>query len=216
MDKAHIGLCDGPCVRGASLTVRSIPTTPSESDDDKSSVSGFPAPISADVLYDAIGETWHSSSQKLASPPYSPTSLYDQPGIRYNQSPVDVPSRNIWAQYNYRSPDLLRTAPPPQMPCLKPTTRVYYCWQHGCSGRSFSKLSNYRRHCREKTNITSASCPRCGKGFSRIAARDTHYSLGRCRITSFDANGVRYLARLADIDWLQTMDRAPSIDSSLL
>lgn len=65
------------------------------------------------------------------------------------------------------------------------------CWQHGCDGRFFASVSNYRRHCKEKDGSSArASCPRCLQSFSRTAARDVHYTQGRCKTVAFDASGV--------------------------
>lgn len=54
--------------------------------------------------------------------------------------------------------------------------RTFQCWDHGCNGRIFSTLSNYRRHCREKKLLVEGriSCPVCGKRFTRTSARDAH------------------------------------------
>ena len=64
------------------------------------------------------------------------------------------------------------------------------CWQHGCNGRTFSSLSNYRRHCREKRLNQQPTCPRCGRGFSRPGARDSHYQKRRCKMVVLDGSGV--------------------------
>nr|POF13821.1 hypothetical protein CFP56_02845 [Quercus suber] len=79
-----------------------------------------------------------------------------------------------------------------------PVTPNYIrCWQHGCGGRSFSKLSNYRRHCKEKSEmIAKPVCARCGKVFSRTASRDQHYEQRRCEIVCLDVNNVPYRKRL--------------------
>lgn len=55
--------------------------------------------------------------------------------------------------------------------------RVFQCWDHNCDGRTFSTLSNFRRHCREKTMLIEGviSCPLCGKHFSRARTRDAHF-----------------------------------------
>jgi len=71
------------------------------------------------------------------------------------------------------------------------------CWQHGCDGRTFSSLSNYRRHCKEKNQHQSkAVCYRCGRSFSRTAGRDLHYSERRCLVTLLDANGIPFRTKL--------------------
>ena len=64
------------------------------------------------------------------------------------------------------------------------------CWQHGCNGRTFSSLSNYRRHCREKGLNRQPTCPECGRGFSRRGARDSHYQKRRCKMVALDGSGV--------------------------
>lgn len=69
--------------------------------------------------------------------------------------------------------------------------QVYYCWSHGCNGRSFSSLTNYRRHIREKSGMYSrAICPQCGQQFVRVNARDQHVAKQRCKKIEVDENGV--------------------------
>ncbi|KAF2721776.1 hypothetical protein K431DRAFT_284467 [Polychaeton citri CBS 116435] len=60
--------------------------------------------------------------------------------------------------------------------------KVFQCWDHGCDGRTFSTLSNYRRHCREQSvsNAELVPCPTCGKRFTRATARDLHLRRQRC------------------------------------
>jgi hypothetical protein len=73
------------------------------------------------------------------------------------------------------------------------------CWQHGCGGRSFSSLSNYRRHCKEKDGQRAkAICPRCGRKFSRTAARELHFSQNRCEITLVDANMIPFRVKMKE------------------
>ncbi|THZ03699.1 hypothetical protein D6C93_02877 [Aureobasidium pullulans] len=70
------------------------------------------------------------------------------------------------------------------------------CWLHGCDGRTFSSLSNYRRHCKEK-RTHGISCSRCARKFSRNAARNEHFEQMRCIVTSFDTNDVPQWTRLS-------------------
>lgn len=73
------------------------------------------------------------------------------------------------------------------------STNLIRCWLHGCGGRSFTHLSNYRRHCREKSKSkVDFSCFRCGKHFTRKAAWKTHGEQQRCRFIDYDANGVPF------------------------
>lgn len=55
------------------------------------------------------------------------------------------------------------------------------CWDHGCEGRKFSSLGNYRRHLREKNGHAKVfPCPDCGKAFTRSTARNYHKESGTC------------------------------------
>jgi hypothetical protein len=71
----------------------------------------------------------------------------------------------------------------------------YKCWQHGCAGRSFSSLSNYRRHLRERT-APRPKCPICGRKFVRTAAKNEHVREGRCTIIQLDANCMPIRAKI--------------------
>nr|POE54278.1 hypothetical protein CFP56_77802 [Quercus suber] len=69
--------------------------------------------------------------------------------------------------------------------------RQYVCWLHGCNGRTFTNFSNYRRHCKERSDeYAKPVCPRCGREFLRETARDSHYQQRRCRFIDVDGNGV--------------------------
>lgn len=80
-----------------------------------------------------------------------------------------------------------------QWPTTKPSKQELpvQCWQHGCNGRSFSSLSNYRRHIRERSK-PPAMCQLCGQRFSRKGARDAHQAQQRCKVVYFDSNGVPF------------------------
>ena len=67
------------------------------------------------------------------------------------------------------------------------------CWLHNCSGRAFTHLSNYRRHCREKSGRQAGfPCSLCGKHFTRKAAWKIHTDQKRCKFIDYDANGVPF------------------------
>ncbi|CZT21319.1 uncharacterized protein RCC_07183 [Ramularia collo-cygni] len=71
--------------------------------------------------------------------------------------------------------------------------RIFQCWDHGCGGRIFSTLSNYRRHCREKKLLDSGriSCQLCGKRFTRASARDAHLDRELDSIAELRSNDAR-------------------------
>lgn len=72
-------------------------------------------------------------------------------------------------------------------------SKLVPCWLHGCNGRTFSSLSNYRRHCREKSRSSAQNtCLWCGTQFTRKSAWQIHILERRCKITYFDANGVPF------------------------
>ncbi|KFY28752.1 hypothetical protein V491_00306 [Pseudogymnoascus sp. VKM F-3775] len=54
------------------------------------------------------------------------------------------------------------------------------CYEHGCNGRAFSNIENYRRHIREQLGLNSARCEICGALFSRKSNRDKHSAKGVC------------------------------------
>ena len=64
------------------------------------------------------------------------------------------------------------------------------CYQHGCDGRYFSSLHNFRRHLKEKNGIANRyACSLCSRTFSRSTARNLHQQKGRCE---------RYLTKLVE------------------
>lgn len=66
--------------------------------------------------------------------------------------------------------------------------QVFRCFEHGCGGRSFSNIENYRRHIREKT--TNVRCPLCEISFTRKSNRDAHLSSGRCKLGALESWGI--------------------------
>jgi hypothetical protein len=62
---------------------------------------------------------------------------------------------------------------------------VIRCYDHGCDGRTFSSISNYRRHQRERAGQSPVCfCPRCGAAFYRRWTRDHHVERGSCLRTT--------------------------------
>jgi hypothetical protein len=55
------------------------------------------------------------------------------------------------------------------------------CWEHGCNGRTFSCAENYRRHIRERSGGSRATCPGCHHQFSRKSNLDAHIASGKCK-----------------------------------
>ncbi|KAL4910504.1 hypothetical protein BDW74DRAFT_141357 [Aspergillus multicolor] len=65
----------------------------------------------------------------------------------------------------------------------QPETTTIRCWDHGCEGRKFSSVGNYRRHLREKNGVAKVHpCPDCGRVFTRSTARNFHRQSGSCGI----------------------------------
>lgn len=66
------------------------------------------------------------------------------------------------------------------------------CFEHGCNGRTFSNMDNYKRHIREQRSITSVECPFCGKEFSRKSNMDTHVAKKRCKVVNTWASATHW------------------------
>lgn len=127
-------------------------------------------------------------SKSLSSWPASNTCSRDD--FRSNVRITDTPA-------NLAPPSAISTRQKTPAKLQSISSDCIRCWQHGCGGRSFSNVSNYRRHCKEKSeHRTKASCPWCGQRFSRTAARDLHTSQERCQITLLDANGIPFRQKL--------------------
>ncbi|KAM3065456.1 hypothetical protein ACMFMF_011178, partial [Clarireedia jacksonii] len=55
------------------------------------------------------------------------------------------------------------------------------CFDHGCDGRTFSSIGNYRRHIREKARRSKTfPCEVCGRSFTRSTARNMHQKTSKC------------------------------------
>lgn len=65
--------------------------------------------------------------------------------------------------------------PPPQKP-----EKVYQCFDHGCDGRSFSNVENFKRHLKEKSGSSTVVCNLCGKAFTRKSNMEKHVVEGKC------------------------------------
>ncbi|THV93095.1 hypothetical protein D6D26_08301 [Aureobasidium pullulans] len=58
---------------------------------------------------------------------------------------------------------------------------IIRCYDHGCNGRTFSSISNLRRHQRERAGQSAVCfCPRCGAPFYRRWTRDHHVMRMSC------------------------------------
>lgn len=54
-------------------------------------------------------------------------------------------------------------------------SQKYRCWDHNCSGRTFSTLGNYRRHIRERSGKAKTFlCQDCRRLFTRSTALNSH------------------------------------------
>jgi hypothetical protein len=56
------------------------------------------------------------------------------------------------------------------------------CYEHGCEGRTFTRIENYKRHLREMNGIGTVSCPFCYKSFTRKSNMDKHILEGKCGV----------------------------------
>ena len=66
------------------------------------------------------------------------------------------------------SPEIVRTESRPR------------CFEHGCDGRAFCSIENYKRHLREKNGLNVTLCILCNKQFTRKSNMDKHMADGRC------------------------------------
>ena len=80
------------------------------------------------------------------------------------------------------------------------------CFDHGCEGRTFSSMENFRRHIRERDHDTRVVCDLCGVSFSRKSNRDKHVLSGKClgfkRIV-LDASNISNSSNLAISNYKQ-------------
>lgn len=94
------------------------------------------------------------------------TSELDPTGVDHQNSPSDT------------EPSPSAGPSPGNRHVVRPVIR---CWDHGCDGRRFSSISNFRRHQRERAGQTPVCfCPRCGAAFYRRWTRDHHVERGSC------------------------------------
>jgi hypothetical protein len=85
----------------------------------------------------------------------------------------------------------------PVHPLYFSSTNGLECWLHGCNGRVFTSVNNYRRHCREQgQSCDKPTCPICGRTFTRRTARDQHYTKKRCKVVDNDWNGIPFQRRV--------------------
>ncbi|KAL4738909.1 hypothetical protein BDV11DRAFT_188720 [Aspergillus similis] len=70
------------------------------------------------------------------------------------------------------------------MDAISDADTTFRCWDHGCEGRKFSSVGNYRRHLREKNGQAKMHpCPDCGRVFTRSTARNFHRQSGTCGLS---------------------------------
>ncbi|CZT19090.1 uncharacterized protein RCC_04936 [Ramularia collo-cygni] len=98
-------------------------------------------------------------------------SLPDYPKIKRSRAKSDMCRRHPSKSLSDRSEDSSQDSRP-------------RCFEHGCNGRSFSNMDNYKRHMREQRSQTSIQCPFCNKEFSRKSNMDTHVAKKRCKVVN--------------------------------
>ena len=124
------------------------------------------------ALYDPFYDVDQASSTaaSISDINTSPTILYEPSRSMVNQVsyPTSPTFANSWTHHEIESTD----------------GGSIRCFEHGCAGRSFSTLGNYRRHRKERSGCTAQFlCSRCGRIFSRSTARNIHERKGNCSIT---------------------------------
>jgi hypothetical protein len=129
--------------------------------------------LSGDSVHHATSETsWTASrhmncvstpqsfvlqTEAIASAPYSTGSrpvmeTSRRQGASNSRTNALQHQSHHWSLYRFdtveehESTALSRPSPLATLPSMQ-----YACWQHGCNGRTFTTLSNYRRHCRERS-----------------------------------------------------------------
>lgn len=87
-------------------------------------------------------------------------------------------------------PFSLQLSIPREPTCAEPSTRLpqnvilrwdLRCSDHGCNGRRFSSIENYKRHIREKSLGHRVTCFFCHMSFTRKSNLKQHLSLSRCK-----------------------------------
>jgi hypothetical protein len=105
------------------------------------------------------------------------TSNADIHGIDRANAPLADPSLSIDPS-THAEPSSSASTSPVGAHVNRPAIR---CYDHGCDGRTFSSISNYRRHQRERAGRSAVCfCPRCGAAFYRRWTRDHHVERGSC------------------------------------
>jgi hypothetical protein len=69
----------------------------------------------------------------------------------------------------------------------------FRCYDHGCKGRKFSSIENYRRHVREKSMTRRYTCILCYKSFTRYSNLMIHTSQKKCtalRTAAYNEQGM--------------------------
>lgn len=121
-----------------------------------------------------------TSHSTHSSSPWSPQKRSGGP-IIYSDAPIREPP-NSATEFTPSAHGLQSGATrPPQYESAKAKQMEIRCWEHGCEGRKFSSLGNYRRHLREKNGQAKVyPCPECGRVFTRSTARNYHKESGTC------------------------------------
>lgn len=65
--------------------------------------------------------------------------------------------------------------------CQKRQQSSLQCYEHGCNGRAFSCLENFRRHIREQSGNGRVACAFCLRLFTRKSNWAKHIREGKCK-----------------------------------
>jgi len=133
---------------------------------------GLPTNFSDNATHQAL--TGHRPNTR---PSVFTTSSADGHGVDRTNAPPADPSHSTDA-FTYAGPSCSTSTSPVDELADRPVIR---CYDHGCDGRTFSSISNFRRHQRERAGQGPVCfCPRCGASFYRRWTRDHHVERGSC------------------------------------
>nr|POE72339.1 hypothetical protein CFP56_12213 [Quercus suber] len=114
---------------------------------------------------------WQSMAPAMMPPSHQPLQQTPQMASGVTRGPVITSPSMHDQEHRESSACKCGKKPPPSL----------MCFEHGCNGRRFSSVENYRRHMREKNVQRFLRCAFCNTSFTRNSNLMQHLRQGKCQ-----------------------------------
>jgi len=143
--------------------------------------SGIYNTIDGPLTFDPLSNSGALELSALPREPPPTNYMFDCNAIEHSHGIIPEIAAPMSTYYSHQPPEQIISPSAATRLTASSKPVSVRCWNHGCGGRGFSSLGNYRRHVREKARLAKTfRCTMCGKVFTRSTARNLHQEVNRC------------------------------------